>query len=485
MAKPMPIPPPGSAVDAMYIRALALGEGLPDDAAEKAIVGGVTFQQFARRAAQPIQTQKREQKSMTENYNEKYESTDPKNILAMGEQFHMRDDAIKFVQDGRTVGEFRAYVLEKKTPVIIDNSPNYDGPFMSRKDYAEYSLLNAIKNQVEGKRGIEVEISEQMSRDMKKHPRGLWVPDKVLQRGLTVGSNTSAGYLTGSTVRPELVPLLREALVTAQMGATIISGLNGNSSVKLPRQKGAAVAYWVSEGNAPTASVQTTDQITLEPKTVAATTSFSRQLMLQSAIDIEQFVTRDLVEILAREIDRVAINGTGTGNEPTGVLHTAGIGNVGTSPSAPSYQILVDLYADLAAANAARGSLAYLSTSAVAVKLMTLFTNASYGEVPLLGNLDREGVGRVANLGLPFFTTELVPANLGSSTGATTGVQTLTAIILGNWSELLIGEWSGIDLLVDPYSESTKGVVNVTAFKDCDIALRHAESFSAAQEINA
>jgi HK97 family phage major capsid protein len=88
-------------------------------------------------------------------------------------------------------------------------------------------------------------------------------------------------------------------------------------------------------------------------------------------------------------------------------------------------------------------------------------------------------------LGYRAAVSNQVPANLGSSTGATTGVQTLSAIIFGNFNDLIIGEWSGVDITVDPYSNSTSGTVRVVALQDVDVAVRHAGSFAAMKEVDA
>jgi hypothetical protein len=61
--------------------------------------------------------------------------------------------------------------------------------------------------------------------------------------------------------------------------------------------------------------------------------------------------------------------------------------------------------------------------------------------------------------------------------GSSSGV--CSAIFFGNWADLLIGMWGGLDLLVDPYTASTTGTVRVTALQDIDIAVRHPESFAA------
>jgi hypothetical protein len=48
----------------------------------------------------------------------------------------------------------------------------------------------------------------------------------------------------------------------------------------------------------------------------------------------------------------------------------------------------------------------------------------------------------------------------------------------GNWADLLLGFWSGLDLLVDPYTGATSGTVRVVALQDVDVAVRHGESFA-------
>ena len=60
---------------------------------------------------------------------------------------------------------------------------------------------------------------------------------------------------------------------------------------------------------------------------------------------------------------------------------------------------------------------------------------------------------------------------------ATLGGGSEHGIIFGNWSDALIGMWGGLELVVDPYSLKKQGMIEVTSFQMCDIALRHGESF--------
>ncbi len=81
--------------------------------------------------------------------------------------------------------------------------------------------------------------------------------------------------------------------------------------------------------------------------------------------------------------------------------------------------------------------------------------------------------------GYPFVVSNQVPSNL--TKGSSSGV--CSAMFFGVWSNLLIGQWSGIDLLVDPYTGSSAGTVRVTAFADVDVAVRYAEAFAACLDL--
>jgi hypothetical protein len=51
-------------------------------------------------------------------------------------------------------------------------------------------------------------------------------------------------------------------------------------------------------------------------------------------------------------------------------------------------------------------------------------------------------------------------------------------VFMGNFADLLVGMWGGLELLVDPYTYSQKGRIRVVVFQDVDFALRRSQSFS-------
>ena len=70
-----------------------------------------------------------------------------------------------------------------------------------------------------------------------------------------------------------------------------------------------------------------------------------------------------------------------------------------------------------------------------------------------------------------------VPGNLTKGTAAD-----LIAILFGNWADLVMGLWGGLDILVDPYTGASSGKIRTVAFQSVDFAVRHAESFAAMQD---
>jgi len=251
----------------------------------------------------------------------------------------------------------------------------------------------------------------------------------------------------------------------------MLTGLQGN--IAIPRATGGATAYWVAESGSPTESQAAFDQVTMSGKTVGAFSDISRKLLLQSSIDIEGYVRNDLATALALAIDSAAIEGTGSSNQPTGILNTSGIGSVagGTNGAAPTYANIVGLETEVAQDNADIGSLRYLTNTKVRGKLKQTYTNPTYGEIPVFG-----ADGTMNGYGVA--VTNHVPSNLTKGTASAI----CSAIIFGNFADLIVGMWGSLDLMVDPYTASSSGTVRVVALQDLDIAVRHPESFAAMKD---
>lgn len=356
---------------------------------------------------------------------------------------------------------------------------------LSQHEVREFSFINAIRGAIDPTRqGIEHEISHAYIEEFGAPPgyRGGLVFPVEEMRGLQqrdLLTSGSAGKLVADELRPQdFIGLLRNATHVLKLGARVLNDLVGNPFI--PRQSGAATVSWIGEGIAATESDQSFDQVTLTPKTMAANTKFSRRTVLQATPSIEALVREDLAKVLAIELDRAAINGAGTATEPTGILNTSGVGSItfaadSGNGGAPDWTDVCSFEATLEAANVTDdGTFGWLSTPAARKKLLT---------TPKIGStfpnflLDLDPKGNASLAGRRALFSNNVPADLTKGTG--TG---LSALLFGKWSDLLIGEWGTLELLVDPYTNSTTGAVVVTVFLTCDISVRHAVSFAAATD---
>ncbi len=377
--------------------------------------------------------------------------------------------AMRAIQEGRTVEEFQADAIRALASKPI---PTADIG-MDKKEVKRYSMLraiNALANPSDAAAqkaaAFERECSEAVSAKMGKAARGFYVPFEVQQRDLNVTTASAGGNLVATDLLTgSFIDILRNAMVIDRMGARMLTGLVGN--IAIPKQTGAATSYWVAESGAPTESQQTFGQVTMSPKTVGAYTDISRRLILQSSMDVEGMVQTDLATVLGLAIQQAAISGTGSSNQPSGILTlvTPSVAG-GTDGAAPTWANIIELETDVAVANADIGTLGYLTNAKVRGKLKG--TSKVSGQNGFIW----EGGDTPVN-GYMAGVTNAVPSNLTKGSGSN-----LSAIIFGNFADLMIGMWGGLDLMVDPYSNSTSGTVRVVALQDVDVALRNVESFA-------
>ena len=389
-------------------------------------------------------------------------------ISAMGSQMGLADLALKSIQAGHTTEQFQTEAiaaLSKKSVPTADIG-------LTAKEVKSFNILagiNALANpnnaQARAAAAFEFECSQAVAKKMGRAAGGFYLPSDVQKRDLVVGTTTAGGYTVATELRG-FIDILRNAMVIDRAGATFMSGLVGN--IAIPKQSVAGTAYWVAENAAPTESQQTLAQVTMSPKTVGAFTDISRQLLEQSSIDVQNWVTRDLATIVGLAIQQAAINGPGTGNAPTGILTAVTASQIGdTNGKAPTWANIVGLEADVAANNADVGTLAYLTNAKVRGKLKVTEKFATSNGSPIWVD------GALPLNGYAGHVTNAVPSNL------TKGNQSASsAIIFGDFASLLIGLWGATDILVDPYTGGAAGTVRVRVLQSCDVALRHVESFA-------
>ena len=392
------------------------------------------------------------------------EASRAKEIIAIGENFNMRDEANEALKNGTFVEDFRKASMDKLVAEKrIDANTNNLG--MPEKDKDSYSILRAIDAQMKkdwSKAGLELEASRAHAKLVGKEPRGFFIPQDIIVRtDLLFGKRdvsvsgapalVATDHLAGS-----FIDLLRNQSAVVGLGALMLSGLRGD--VSIPKQTGAATAYWVTEGGTTTESTPTFGTLTLGPKTVSGRVDITRRMQLQSNPAINALVLFDLARVLGLAIDLASIAGTGSGGQPTGILNTSGIGDVtGTSLD---WAAVVEFETDVAEANGDIGSMAYLTRASVNGILKTREKSANTAKYLVDGG-EMNGY-KVA-----------VSNQIAAAT-----------MIFGVWSQLIIGFWSGLDVKLDEVTLGDSGGLVVRAFQDADVGVRHPASFSASDEIS-
>jgi len=326
------------------------------------------------------------------------------------------------------------------------------------------SIVEVLRTQMEGRAlsGAAAEFSAECERRNGRKASGVYVPLSALE-SRAANTTTTAGQIVSTEHRPDLyIEPFRNSLLARKMGAFVLPGLVGN--VSIPKYKTGMSSGWVAEDSALSTSGMTFESVTLTPKHCGGIGEISRQLLQQSSPAVEELIRNDLSYLLAQAIDTAMIKGGGT-NEPKGVLATTGIqtGNLATMTWANVLAMLEKL--EISNATAVN----WLTSPKVKTKF-----SKTLKETGLPGYLLE--AGSVA--GLPLFSTNQVPEKTGTPN---TGIA-----ILGDWSQVMLGVWSEIDLLLNPFAETpySKGNVLLRAMATVDIAIRHPEAFVVAQDIS-
>ena len=326
------------------------------------------------------------------------------------------------------------------------------------------SISRILQSQMEGRSlsGAEAEFSQEAERRNGRKAEGVYVPLAAFEKRGTVNTTTTGNDLVGVDHRAsEYIGPLRNNLLARKLGVRVLSNLRGN--VSIPKYATGTTAGWVAEGGALTGSDMTFDSVTLTPKHAGGITEMSRQLIQQSSPDIEALIRDDLAAVLAQAIDSALIKGGGA-NEPTGVLATAGIqtSNLATLSWANVLGMLQKL--DIVNASAAN----IVASTKVKAKLMGTLKSAGIAGFLMEG-------GRMADL----------PCYFSNQVAEKTGAPNTGKLIAGDWSQVMLGIWSEVDLLVNPFDSTAyaRGGVLVRAMATCDIAVRHPNAFVFAEDI--
>jgi HK97 family phage major capsid protein len=325
------------------------------------------------------------------------------------------------------------------------------------------NVVDVIRAKMEGRAlsGAAAEYQAETERRTGRKAEGVFIPLSAIEQR-SVNTTTTAAALVGTDHRADqYIEPFRNSLLARKLGVRVLPGLEGN--VSIPKYGTGTTVGWVAEnGTLPSGGLVPVN-VTLAPKHAGGITEMSRQLIQQSSPAAEQLIRDDLSAMLAQAIDAAIIKGGGT-NEPTGVLATVGIqtANLATMSWANILAMLQKL--DIANTSAAN----IVASMKVKAKLQGTLKAAGIAGYIMEG-------GKVGDL----------PAYFSNQVAEKTGSPNTGKVIAGDWSQVLLGIWSEVEILVNPFDSTAyaRGGVLVRAMTTCDIAVRHPEAFVFAEDV--
>lgn len=424
-------------------------------------------------------------------------------ILALGREFNRQELAMGALERGDSVLQFKDALLDSVKPgeaLESNRDPAHLG--MSQREVRRYSFFRALRHledrnnpRLRDEAGLELEASAEIAKSTGQDPRGMFVPTDVLRSNVDVGRLERMGLLGqmthGDKVRSMMLGRAEMGATVATLGqalvptdhlaasfidvlrntsaimprATVLSGLSGN--VEIPRKTVATAGTWVATEGANTAEDDVTlDQVTLTARDIGAHVILRRRLLLQSSVDVEDMIRMDLAMAIGLGVDLAAIQGTGASGQPTGFLNNGSIGSwsLATDPPAthvgdPQWTDVVALWKLVAQGNALFGDLGWLMGANHAAHFL------SREKATASGRFVMEDLTQL--LGYPVILSEQCP---------------LDTVAFLNFRQVVVGLFGGVDILVDPYSQSKSASVIVRAIQTADVAVRQEAGIAAWQD---
>lgn len=381
-------------------------------------------------------------------------------IVELAARHNRTDLGQRAIAEGRSIEEFRGELLEVigSERALEDQSVG-----MSKDEVRRFSLVRAVHalanptdRRAQEAAAFEFECSRAAADQYGTAAQGVMLPAEVLRNWTRDLNSADEAALFTDDYRPgDFIDVLRNASSVMQAGARTLPGLSGD--LKIPKKTSAASAAWISaEGGDSSESEMTVGSVSMTPKTIGAHTDVTRQLLIQSSLAVEALMRDDLAQAIALAIDLAGLEGSGASGQPTGILNTSGVNTVTTFGAAnPTYPEVVSLETAVANANALMGNLAYIVPSAMRGALKT--TEKATGTAQF-----------VVEPGGTINGYRSIVSNQGTAGN----------LYFGNFSDLLIGFFGGLDITVDPYTHSKSGTVRIVALQSTDVAVRHAASFA-------
>ena len=348
------------------------------------------------------------------------------------------------------------------------------------RESEEFSLIKAAQSIASGRglNGREREVTEEIEHRTGHKTSGFYLPSNgwegVSTRAYKVGTGSLGGDLVATNKMPDqFIDVIRNQLAVTQLGARTMEGLPAGN-IEIPRRTSGATAYFIAgDGDdSITESTGSFSTLNLSPKTVGCFSKYSRLMEMQALPEVEALLRADMIETIAQKIDLTAISGSGSSNQPLGILNVTGIGSVAIASNGGSASVdnLIDLKGQVAIDSADAGTAGFLINS----KIETSLSKLKDSQNNYLLDPYQSYLGEASLCGRRVVVSNNVPSNLTKGSGSN-----LSAIIYGDFSQLMIAMFSNVEVLIDPFSDFASGKVGIRALASFDIGVRQPTGFAA------
>nr|DAU25813.1 MAG TPA: prohead serine protease [Caudoviricetes sp.] len=308
-----------------------------------------------------------------------------------------------------------------------------------------FSLLKAIKAVAENRSidDITAAVNNAGMKEMRKAGLNtigqIYLPTE--KRAVSVATE---GVDVVATDLYDIIEPLRAKNVLLNAGAKFYTGLSNN--VQLPVMTGGNVGWAGEVGEV--AGNTAFDNVQLTPKRLTAFVDISKMLLAQDSIGVENAIRVDLINAINSKIEATILgSGAKTAGSPAGMF------NGKTPTKVTDFEGLVSLEALVEEKNVL-GDIAYIASPSAKAS----FRNMMKGS---------KGTAQLAYIdssldGTPVYSTSNVAAK---------------QFIVGDFSNLAIGQFGGIDITVDPFSKASTGMVRLVVNAYFDATMIRPEAF--------
>ena len=312
----------------------------------------------------------------------------------------------------------------------------------------EFRLLKAISDIANNRQldDVALAVSEAGKEEMRKSGLsfGGHIQLPIEERAaITVAAE---GEDTVATNLYNVIAPLRAKNVLVQAGAKFITNLAGDVQIPLMTAESCG---WESEIGEAKDGAGTFSSVKLSPKRLTAYIDLSKQFIIQDSVGAEELIRQDLINALNAKLEATILGAEdGDLTKPEGIFHKIDP----TAHTVSNFADLVNAESDIEDANVI-GEMKYVMSNKAKAAFRSMAKSSKTTQLVMEG-------GQID--GTPVLNTSHVAGK---------------NFAYGDWSNLAIGQFGAVDLLIDPYTKAAQGMIRIVINAYFDAKVLRPEAF--------